>query len=86
MPLAAGKQPVARYIRAAENYPYLRGFDGPEGRTDSFGIVGMYERADAIGASLRIESSPGAGTTVTVEIAGEGKPALTAVWLGLLFI
>jgi signal transduction histidine kinase len=46
-----------------------RGFDGPEGRSDSFGIVGMYERADAIGASLRIDSSPGAGTTVTVELA-----------------
>ena len=31
MPLAAGHAPVARHISAAENYPYLRGFDGPEG-------------------------------------------------------
>jgi signal transduction histidine kinase len=46
-----------------------KGFDGPEGRADSFGIVGMYERADAIGASLRIDSRQGAGTTVTVELA-----------------
>ena len=34
------------------------------GRVDSYGILGMRERADAIGASLEFESAPGAGTTV----------------------
>ncbi|MEM7273366.1 MAG: histidine kinase [Actinomycetota bacterium] len=34
------------------------------GRADSYGIVGMRERANSIGASLEIESEPGEGTTV----------------------
>jgi signal transduction histidine kinase len=32
----------------------------------AFGLLGLHERADKIGASLTIESAPGAGTTVTV--------------------
>ena len=42
-----------------------RGF--PErraGRMDSYGIIGMRERADAIGARLEIDSTPGQGTAV----------------------
>jgi signal transduction histidine kinase len=34
------------------------------GRPDSYGILGMRERAAVIGASLEIDSAPGAGTTV----------------------
>jgi signal transduction histidine kinase len=34
------------------------------GRPDSYGILGMRERADIIGATLEFESAPGAGTTV----------------------
>lgn len=34
------------------------------GRVDSYGLVGIRERADAIGASLDIASAPGRGTTV----------------------
>lgn len=34
------------------------------GRADSYGIVGMRERADSIGATFEIESKPGEGTTV----------------------
>jgi signal transduction histidine kinase len=34
------------------------------GRPDSYGILGMRERAAVIGASLEIESTPGTGTTV----------------------
>ncbi|MEM7326784.1 MAG: histidine kinase [Actinomycetota bacterium] len=34
------------------------------GRADSYGIVGMRERADSIGAALEIISKPGEGTTV----------------------
>jgi signal transduction histidine kinase len=35
---------------------------------DHYGLVGMRERADAIGAHLAIESGPGRGTTVAVEL------------------
>ncbi len=34
------------------------------GRVDSYGIVGMRERASSIGAALEINSKPGEGTTV----------------------
>jgi signal transduction histidine kinase len=39
-------------------------------RGDHFGLLGMRERAEALGGSLVIESAPGAGTTVVVEVAG----------------
>jgi signal transduction histidine kinase len=35
---------------------------------DHYGLVGMRERADAIGAHLAIESGPGRGTKVAVEL------------------
>jgi signal transduction histidine kinase len=41
---------------------------GRDGRNDSFGITGMRERADAIGATLGIASGPG-GTTVRCHLA-----------------
>ncbi|MDP9440743.1 MAG: GAF domain-containing protein [Actinomycetota bacterium] len=43
----------------------------PEGafRPGGYGVVGMQERARAIGGSLSISSSPGAGTTVHLTIA-----------------
>ena len=42
----------------------------------TYGLLGMRERAKAIGARVQIESSPGKGTTVIVEIkAQEQKPA-----------
>ena len=37
---------------------------GDPGRLDSYGLVGMRERADAIGAALEIISAPGRGTTI----------------------
>jgi nitrate/nitrite-specific signal transduction histidine kinase len=33
-----------------------------------YGLIGMRERAGEIGGDLRISSSPGKGTTVTVEL------------------
>jgi signal transduction histidine kinase len=33
-----------------------------------FGIVGMNERARTIGGVLRIDSAPGAGTRITVQV------------------
>jgi signal transduction histidine kinase len=42
-----------------------RGFPLDAGRRlDSYGLLGMRERADAIGAALYIDSAPGHGTTV----------------------
>ena len=44
-----------------------RGFDPDRAiREQAFGVVGMRERAEVIGANLRIDSHPGGGTTVTV--------------------
>ena len=37
-------------------------------KTDSYGLTGMRERADAIGASLAINSTPGKGTTVRCQV------------------
>jgi signal transduction histidine kinase len=31
-------------------------------------MIGMRERAHGIGASLRVESTPGGGTTITAEL------------------
>lgn len=57
-----------------------RGFDTARGVRDSaYGLVGMRERADVIGARLEITSRPGTGTTVRVVAGGEpegaGRPA-----------
>lgn len=44
-----------------------RGFETARGVRDSaYGLVGMRERADVIGAHLELESRPGGGTTVRV--------------------
>lgn len=46
-----------------------RGFDQARaGRPDSYGLLGMRERAAAIGATLNIESIPGRGTTVRCDL------------------
>jgi PAS domain S-box-containing protein len=44
-----------------------RGFDPRSRHADALGIAGMQERATALGARLTIESTPGGGTTVTLE-------------------
>ncbi|MEM8924370.1 MAG: histidine kinase [Actinomycetota bacterium] len=46
-----------------------RGAHGGYGRPDSFGIVGMRERADSIGAELELISEPGEGTKVRCFLA-----------------
>jgi signal transduction histidine kinase len=46
----------------------------------TYGITGMRERADAIGAALEIESSPGVGTTVRCRTGNASRlPAVEAV-------
>ncbi|MCO4881227.1 PAS domain-containing sensor histidine kinase, partial [Paraburkholderia caribensis] len=50
-----------------------RGFDRDEARREySYGLLGMYERARLIGATLSIDSAPGAGTTVSIHIPLDG--------------
>jgi len=45
-----------------------RGFADGNGRTDAYGLVGMRERADAIGARLDVKSTEGTGTVVECRI------------------
>jgi signal transduction histidine kinase len=44
------------------------GFDPGSAREDALGLVGMRERMALIGGRLRIESGPGAGTTLVAEV------------------
>lgn len=47
--------------------------DGTAGRFDSYGILGMRERASSIGATLEVASAPGRGTRVRCYLGyGEG--------------
>ncbi len=48
---------------------------GRAGRLDSYGIVGMRERAASIGATLEVESTPGAGTRVRCLLGVSPSPA-----------
>lgn len=43
----------------------------PTGRSDSFGLRAARERVDQLGGSLTVNSEPGAGTTLTVDLALE---------------
>lgn len=45
-----------------------RGFSGEHEHDGGFGLVGMHERVTALDGSLRIESTPGSGTRIAVEI------------------
>jgi two-component system, NarL family, sensor histidine kinase DevS len=44
------------------------GFDEADIRADALGLTGMRERLALVGGVLEIESSPGAGTTVAVQV------------------
>ncbi|MEP6883796.1 MAG: histidine kinase [Gammaproteobacteria bacterium] len=44
------------------------GFDTEQPRQGHYGIVGLHEQAQLIGAELRIDSAPGRGTTLTVTL------------------
>ncbi|MCM2316676.1 MAG: GAF domain-containing protein [Thermoanaerobaculia bacterium] len=45
------------------------GFDPSDVRREgSFGMLGMAERAEALGGTFAVESAPGAGTTIVVEV------------------
>jgi signal transduction histidine kinase len=53
-----------------------RGFDpdAPALRSRSLGLTSMEERAHGLGASLRIASAPGAGTTIDLELRLDPGP------------
>ena len=60
-----------------------RGFEPAEVSGDHYGLVGMRERADAIGARLWVDSRPGKGTRIIVELelsraGAEGRERRTA--------
>jgi signal transduction histidine kinase len=38
-----------------------------------FGLLGLYERAELIGASLNIKSEAGKGTQLTIQLPFQGK-------------
>jgi signal transduction histidine kinase len=44
------------------------GFDPAAVPSGRFGLVGMSERARLLGGTLRLESSPGAGTVIDVTV------------------
>jgi signal transduction histidine kinase len=52
------------------------GFDPEEAglRSRSLGLTSMEERARALGARLRIDSAPGRGTTIALEVDCDGDP------------
>jgi signal transduction histidine kinase len=43
-------------------------------RMGHYGLLGMYERSDLIGAKLTIRSAPGEGTQVLIRLAEPAKP------------
>jgi signal transduction histidine kinase len=45
-----------------------RGFDVEGARDDALGLLGMRERVGLVGGRMSIESAPGAGTTLAVEV------------------
>ncbi|MEA2253157.1 MAG: hypothetical protein QOJ82_801 [Solirubrobacteraceae bacterium] len=60
--------------------------DGPgfslRASNDGFGLIGMRERAAVVGGTLRLESAPGAGTTVHARIPGRRRESPPARRLG----
>ena len=54
---------------------------GRAGRLDSYGIIGMRERAASIGATLDVESTPGSGTRVRCLLGVAPAPRASLVGL-----
>jgi two-component system NarL family sensor kinase len=50
-----------------------RGFDPLATPRDRYGLIGLNERVRLLGGALRVQSAPGAGTRLDVEIPLEGR-------------
>ena len=67
-------------LQNAENQLILKiedngvGFDESKRKKKTLGLIGARERAESQGGTYRIESMPGQGTTVTVEIPWVSNP------------
>lgn len=56
-----------------------RGFTlGESGRADSYGLVGMRERAASVGASLEVDSASNGGTIIRCLLAPSDQPGVVA--------
>jgi len=56
-----------------------RGFAlGESGRVDSYGLVGMRERAASVGASLEVDSAADGGTVIRCLLAPSDQPGAVA--------
>ena len=44
------------------------GFDGSSAAEDGLGLLGMHERVRLLDGDLHVDSSPGAGTTLVLEL------------------
>jgi signal transduction histidine kinase len=74
----SGAETVSVLVRIADGCLVLSirdegcGFDPTVARELSgrLGLTSMHERAEALGATLRVDSGPAAGTTVTLELSG----------------
>ena len=51
------------------------GLDATEARVDSYGLIGMHERAERIDAELTLQSLTTGGTEVRVHLELEGRPS-----------
>src|SRR5699024_7129236 len=45
-----------------------KGFDPKERKEDAFGMIGMRERVDLLGGDMTIDSKPGHGTLIMIQI------------------
>ena len=54
---------------------------GHAGRLDSYGIIGMRERAASIGATLHVDSEPGIGTRVRCLLGIQPEPRASLLGL-----
>lgn len=64
------------------------GFESRRAAESGYGLLGMQKRAESIGASLTVESQPGAGTSIRMRVPGRkaypvrvGFPTWLARWL-----
>ncbi len=51
------------------------GVDATNARSDSYGLVGMHERAERLGAELTLQSLTTGGTEVRIHLVIEGRPS-----------